>query len=82
MKQSKSVRTQLYIPREMYNELKRRGEKRRKNLSQQVREALNQYLSAKKNVSEDRLSEIAGKTSSGTGDLSEKHDFYLYGLDD
>lgn len=82
MKKSNSVRTQLYIPKDMYTELKRRGEKRGKNLSQQVREALDQYLSTGKSVSEDRLSEIAGIASSGIGDLSEKHDSYLYGLND
>lgn len=82
MKKSNSVRTQLYIPREMYVELKRRGERRKKNLSQQVREALGQYLSFEKTVSEERLTEIAGKASSGIGDLSEKHDSYLYGANE
>jgi len=77
-----SVRTQIYLPKEIYRKLKERGKTLNKSLAEQIREALGQYLSPDKKTeaeTDDSIWQIVGKASSGTGDLAKNHDKYLYG---
>jgi hypothetical protein len=79
------VRTQVYLPREMYDRLQRRAGKHDLTLAVQIREALAEYLE-RSDVSEepilradDPIFELIGMASSKEGDLSVNHDHYLYG---
>lgn len=78
---TKLVRTQIYIPQELYQQLKKRSTKLNKSLAQQIREALKSYLflEEKELQLDDSIWQIVGKASSGTGDLARDHDRYLYG---
>lgn len=80
---TKSVRTQIYLPQELYQRLKKRGKKLNKSLAQQIREALDSYLFPEETGAglDDSIWQIVGKASSGTGDLARNHDKYLYGWD-
>lgn len=78
---TKLVRTQIYLPQELHQRLKKRGKKLNKSLAQQIREALNSYLFPEetKQQLDDSIWQIVGKASSGIGDLARNHDKYLYG---
>lgn len=80
---TKLVRTQIYIPQELYQKLKKRGRKLNKSLAQQIREALNAYLFPREKElhPNDSIWQIVGKASSGKGDIARNHDKYLYGWD-
>lgn len=43
----KMVRTQVYLPRDIYEQLKQRGDSEGLTLAQQIREALAQYVTEK-----------------------------------
>ena len=83
----KMVRTQVYLPRGIYDQLQRRAERHGLTLALQIREALEGYL-VRGNPSEDELEpldlgnlfEITGKFGgSGLSDGSVNHDKYIYG---
>ena len=79
------VRTQIYLPRDMYRRLQKRAEENDLTLAVQVREALVNYLE-RTDVAEapilradDPIFQMIGAASSKEGDLSVNHDHYLYG---
>jgi len=83
----KMVRTQVYLPRGVYDQLQRRAERHGLTLALQIREALEGYLvhgTETENKMEPlelgNLFEITGKFGgSGLKDSSVNHDKYLYG---
>ena len=79
------VRTQIYLPRDIYQRLQKRAEENDLTLAVQVREALVDYLE-RTDVAEapilradDPIFQLIGAASSKEGDLSVNHDHYLYG---
>lgn len=83
----KMVRTQVYLPRGVYDQLQRRAERHGLTLALQIREALEGYLvqgTETENKMEPlelgNLFEITGKFGgSGLKDSSVNHDKYIYG---
>lgn len=79
------VRTQVYLPRDIYQRLQKRAEENDLTLAVQVREALVDYLErtdaaeAPILLAGDPLFQLIGAASSQEGDLSVNHDHYLYG---
>jgi hypothetical protein len=79
------VRTQVYLPREMYDRLQKRAIRHELTLALQVRTALEDYLERQEALDEpilradDPIFEMIGMFSSKEGDLSVNHDHYLYG---
>lgn len=79
------VRTQVYLPREMYDRLQKRAGKQNLTLAVQIREALVDYLERSEAADEpilradDPIFSMIGMFDSGLGDLSVNHDHYLYG---
>jgi hypothetical protein len=79
------VRTQVYLPRAMYDRLQKRAGKHELTLALQIREALAEYLERSDAAEEpilradDPIFELIGMASSKEGDLSVNHDHYLYG---
>ena|GEM_PF-830907 len=79
---STMVRTQVYIPRDVYEELKRRGKSTGLAMAEQIRQALREYLDREESVvlrEDDPIWNIVGAISTDDGDLSIRHDKYLYG---
>jgi hypothetical protein len=83
----KMVRTQVYLPRRVYDQLQRRAERHGLTLALQIREALEGYL-LRGDTPEDKMEpvnlnnlfEITGKFGgSGLSDSSVNHDKYIYG---
>lgn len=79
------VRTQIYLPRDIYQRLQKRAEENDLTLAVQVREALVDYLE-RTDIAEapllradDPIFQLIGAASSKEGDLSVNHDHYLYG---
>lgn len=78
------VRTQIDLPYDLVESLKRRSEARGITLPEQVREALTIYLENSDDPilrADDPIFRIAGEMSSGVGDLSTHHDRHLYRKD-
>ena len=79
------VRTQVYLPRSVYDKLQTRAGKQGLTLAVQVRTALEDYLERIESQEEgvlradDPLFQLIGAAASGEGDLSVNHDHYLYG---
>ena len=79
------VRTQVYLPRAMYDRLQKRAGKQNLTLAVQIREALVDYLERSEAADEpilradDPIFALIGSASSKEGDLSVNHDHYLYG---
>lgn len=77
-----SIRTQIYLSEDLYRQLKTRGEMFNKSLAEQVREAVEQYLSSGEKghepMADDPIWGIVG-LAEGPEDLSSSHDKYLYG---
>jgi len=79
---STMVRTQVYIPRDIYEELRKRSESTGITIAEQIRQALREYLEREEGVvlrEDDPIWNIVGAISTGDGDLSIHHDRYLYG---
>jgi predicted DNA-binding protein len=79
---STMVRTQIYIPGDVYEELKRRSKSTGLAMAEQIRQALREYLEREEGVmlrEDDPIWNIVGGVSTGDGDLSIHHDKYLYG---
>ncbi|MFZ5632323.1 MAG: CopG family transcriptional regulator [Bacillota bacterium] len=75
-----SVRMQIYLPESLFAKLKKRAEKLKKPMSEQIRESLEAYFSKEEKLlpnSGDPVWHITG-AGNGPGDLSERHDHYLY----
>ena len=77
-------RTQVYFPRELYSRVEKKAKKESKSSAAIIREAVKKYLSKEKNTEidweNDPFLKLVGIASSGIGDLSENHDYYLYGM--
>lgn len=81
------VRTQVYLPRDIYDKLQERAEDQGITMAHQIREALEDYV-AKIELEEeddgilhadDPIFQMAGIGDSGLGDLVLNLDEYLYG---
>jgi hypothetical protein len=79
------VRTQVYLPRDIYQRLQKRAAENDLTLAVQVREALVDYLERTDATeapilrADDPIFQLIGAASSKEGDLSVNHDHYLYG---
>ena len=74
-------RTQLYFPEELFQEIKEEAEKQKTSIAEIVRMAVRDFLNRKKiiNWDKDPVWNLIGKIESKEGNLSVKHDYYLYG---
>jgi Arc/MetJ-type ribon-helix-helix transcriptional regulator len=74
-------RTQMYIPEDLFSELRQRAEEEHSSISDIVRNAVREFLSKEKekNWVDDPLWNMLGAGTSNIGDLSGRHDDYLYG---
>jgi len=75
-----SKRTQLYFPEELLQKVKEEAEKEGVSMAEVVRVAVMEYLERKKRVDWDKdpVWSLIGRVESDRGDLSSKHDHYLY----
>lgn len=80
------VRTQVYLPRDVYARLRKRAAENDLTLAVQVREALVDYLERVESQTDDGILhaddpifQMIGTFASKEGDLSVNHDHYLYG---
>jgi len=76
------IRTQIYLPKELYQNLNLTAKKENKTKAQVIREALNEGLKKKRGNAAGALLELAqlGKKLKlkGPKDLSQNIDKYLY----
>ncbi len=83
----KMVRTQVYLPRDIYEELKMRASKSGSTMAVQIREALAEYVTSadtKKGqtlADDDLIWNLIGIGESGISDGSVNHDKYIYARD-
>ncbi len=76
-----AVRTQVYLPEELYKRLQDRAKDTGKSMAEQIRESLALYFTeveANTPKPEDPIWRIAGGAESKDRDLSAHHDDYLY----
>ena len=76
-----SIRTQIYLPDDLYKRLKRRSQSDGKPMSLYIRESLQKYLDEEEKTEtfpDDPIWKIAGRGLSEDADLSTDHDRYLY----
>ncbi len=77
------IRTQIYLPAELHEALRLRGEASGKSMAEQVREAIVAYLAREGGTElllreDDPIWDIVG-AGEGPKDSSEDHDRYIYG---
>ena len=84
----KMVRTQVYLPRNVYEKLKDRAEKDGITMALQIREALAEYVvetvEEEKGAilsPDDPIWDMIGMGKSGVSDGSVNHDKYIYSRD-
>jgi len=73
-------RTQIYFPERVLDSLKDKAQKEKKSMAEIIRIAVKKYLTGEETVDWDN--DPVWKIKPGrskSGDLSEKHDHYLYG---
>lgn len=77
------ITTNLRLPDDLHKLLKHMAVEEKKSVSQLVREAIADFMAARKEPEspkgEDPFSSLIGAYSSGLKDGSVKHDEYLYG---
>ncbi len=76
-----SVRMQIYLSRDQYDKLREKSRLTGKPMSEYIRESLGKYLEEDDRGEaqpDDPVWNIAGRGESNNGDLSTKHDQYLY----
>ncbi len=76
------VSTRIDLPHDIVDSLERHSEAQEFTLAQQILAILKTYLEDYKDPilkADDPILDIAGAMSSGVGDLSIRHDHYLYG---
>ncbi len=76
------IRTQVYLPRDLYQEVKLVAEKEDKKSAQILRELLQEGLIRRKKkgtIGEALLDLASVAVKGGPPDLSTNHDKYLYG---
>lgn len=78
------IRTQVYLPREIYDELQARAQARQLTMAVQIREALEEYLKRTGQAetggilqADDPIFQLT-KLIDGPADLAANHDRYLY----
>jgi Arc/MetJ-type ribon-helix-helix transcriptional regulator len=81
---STMVRTQVYLPKDIYGELQIRARLTGLSMAEQIRQALRQYLQSEQDEGvvlrdDDPIWQIVGAASSSPSDVSSHHDKYLYG---
>jgi len=76
-----SKRTQLYFPEDLFEEIKEEAEKQKTSIAQIVRLAMRDFIERRKitDWDKDPVWSLIGKVKSKEGNLSIKHDYYLYG---
>jgi len=76
-----SKRTQLYFPEELLERVKEEAKKEGTSMAEIVRLAVMDYLERRRERDWDRdpVWELIGRAESSQGDLSSRHDDYLYG---
>lgn len=84
----KMVRTQVYLPRDIYEQLKERADKEGLTMAHQIREALAQYVVETKEEEvlapkytippDDPIWDMIGMLKGGPEDGSYNHDKYIY----
>jgi hypothetical protein len=81
----KMVRTQVYLPRDIYVQLKNRADEEGITMAIQIREALAQYVTESPKeekghilTADDPIWNIIGMIESGISDGSVNHDKYIY----
>ena len=73
-------RTQIYLPKNLYEQAKRRAQEEAISLSAVIRKALDRYLVAQEDWDTDSVSQLVGIVKdSGPSDLSLRVDEVLYG---
>lgn len=79
------VRTQVYLPRAIYEQIKQRAEAEGLTMATQIREALTQYVIEQKQIEkehvlsgDDPIWEMIGMLDGGPEDGSVNHDKYIY----
>ncbi len=84
----KMVRTQVYLPRDIYEQLKQRADSEGLTMAHQIREALTQYATESKTeqkghilAADDPIWDMIGMGKSGVTDGSVNHDKYIYARD-
>jgi len=76
------IRTQIYLPEDLYQRLRMRSKATGKSMAEQIRESLERYLTdseAENPKPDDPIWEMAGQAKSNYHDLSDQHNHYLYG---
>lgn len=84
----KMVRTQVYLPRDIYNQLKHRADNEGLTMAYQIREALTQYVTESQTAvaghiltTDDPIWDLIGIGKSSITDGSVNHDKYIYARD-
>lgn len=84
----KMVRTQVYLPRDIYEQIKRRAEEEGMTMAHQIREALTEYVvetdkeeKGRILTKDDPIWNIIGMVEGGPEDGSVNHDKYIYTRD-
>ncbi len=80
------VRTQVYLPRDIYEQIKARAEREGITMADQIREALVEYVITSNEAKsqapiltdDDPIWEMIGMIKSGVSDGSVNHDKYIY----
>lgn len=80
---TRMIRTQIYLPPDLFSALKHRSERDGIPMAEQIRTALRAYLSTTSPPlgvlrEDDPLWEIVG-AAEGPADAAEEHDKYIYG---
>jgi hypothetical protein len=81
---STMIRTQIYLPRDVYEALQKRGAEQGMTMAEQIRQALKVYL-RQDGVSgvilreDDPIWQLIGAFASDVDDGSINHDKYIYG---
>ena len=80
------VRTQVYLPRDIYEQLKQRATAEGITMAHQIREALTDYVADTSNdptgiPDDDPLWNLIGTAATGLRDGAVNHDQYIYQRD-
>lgn len=76
-----TIRTQIYLPEELYQRLQERSQATGKSMAEQIRESLAIYfteIEANTPKPEDPIWSLTGAAESKDQDFSTRHDDYLY----
>lgn len=76
-----AVRTQIYLPEELYRRLRAKAAETGKSMAEQIRESLERYFDeteASIPKPDDPVWALAGRVEGKNRDLASAHDAYLY----